>query len=93
MKKFWIDFSGYVCVDAESAEEAENKMWDAIHRTLAFPTDFYDDVWEVEGVKEWKDDQSLLETVYSEREIEIMKFLAAGHVLTADEWEEFWRES
>jgi hypothetical protein len=93
MKKFWIDFSGYVCVEAENAEQAENKMWDAIHRTLAFPTDFCDDVWDIDGVEEWADNQSLLETVYSEKDINIMKVLAAGHVPTAEEWEDFWNNN
>lgn len=52
MKEFWIDFSGYVVVAAESAEEAEKKMWDAIHHTLTFPTAFSDDVWDIDGIKE-----------------------------------------
>lgn len=50
--KFWIDFSGYVCVDAESKEDAEQKMWDAINRTLAFPTCFDDDVWKIDNIEE-----------------------------------------
>ena len=49
--KFWIDFSGYVCVDAESKQDAEQKMWDAINRTLAFPTCFYDDVWDIDSIE------------------------------------------
>ena len=49
---YWVDFSGYVKVDAESKEDAERKMWDAINRTLAFPTCFYDDVWDIDGIEE-----------------------------------------
>ena len=54
MKKFWIDFSGYVCVDAENEQDAEQKMWDAINRTLAFPTCFDDDVWDIDSIEEEK---------------------------------------
>lgn len=50
--KYWVDFSGYVSVEADSKEEAEWKMWDAINRGLAFPAGFEDDVWEIEGVEE-----------------------------------------
>lgn len=57
MKKFWIDFSGYVCVDAESKEDVERKMWDAINRTLAFPTCFYDDVWDIDCIEEAKEEK------------------------------------
>ena len=49
---YWVDFSGYVKVDAESKEDAERKMWDAINRTLAFPTCFHDDVWDIDGIEE-----------------------------------------
>jgi hypothetical protein len=52
---YWVDFSGYVKVDAESKEDAERKMWDAINRTLAFPTCFYDDVWDIDGIEEAKE--------------------------------------
>lgn len=30
MSKFWIDFQGYCCVDANSKEEAEEIFWDNI---------------------------------------------------------------
>lgn len=30
MSKFWIDFSGYCCVEANSKEEAEEIFWDNI---------------------------------------------------------------
>lgn len=30
MSKFWIDFQGYCCVEANSKEEAENIFWDNI---------------------------------------------------------------
>lgn len=62
-KKFWVDFSGYVLVDAENEQDAETKMWDAINRTLAFPTCFSDDVWDIDGIEE-KVDGPLLEPVY-----------------------------
>ena len=92
MKKFWIDFSGYVCVEAENAEQADQKMWDAINQTLAFPTDFSDDVWDIDGIEERIDEGSLLETVYSEKDIDIMKAIANGHIPSEDEWRAFWDE-
>lgn len=52
--KYWIDFSGYVKVEADSKEDAEQKMWDAINRTLAFPTYFDDDVWDIDCIEEVK---------------------------------------
>ena len=55
MKDFWINFSGYVKVTADSKEDAERKMWDAINRTLAFPTCFDEDEWEIEGIEEVKE--------------------------------------
>ena len=50
--KYWIDFSGYVEVEADSEEDAEQKMWDAINRTLTFPTCFDGDVWDIDGIEE-----------------------------------------
>ena len=50
--KYWVDFSGYVRVEADSKEDAERKMWDAINYTLAFPICFDEDVWEIEGIEE-----------------------------------------
>ena len=57
MKDFMIDFSGYVKVTADSEEDAERKMWDAINRTLAFPTCFDDDVWDIDGIEEVKKEE------------------------------------
>ena len=54
MKDFMIDFSGYVKVTADSKEDAERKMWDAINRTLAFPTCFCDDVWDIDNIEKEK---------------------------------------
>lgn len=93
MKKFWIDFSGYVCVEAENAEQAEQKMFDAIDRTLVFPTDFSDDVWEIDCIDESIDEEDCpLGTVYSEKDLDIMKALTTGHIPSEDEWRAFWNE-
>lgn len=48
--KFWIDFSGYVCVEAKSAEEAERLFWERFVKDVAEP--FSDDVWDIDGVEE-----------------------------------------
>ena len=55
MKDFIIGFNGYVKVTADSEEDAEQKMWDAINRTLAFPTCFDDDVWVINCIEEAKE--------------------------------------
>ena len=52
--KYWIDFSGYVKVEANSKEDAKQKMWDAINRTLAFPICFDDDEWNIDSIEEEK---------------------------------------
>ena len=58
MKKFYIDFSGYVVVEAENADEAERKFWNAIHRHCPFDScqDFRDDVWDLDATEEATDD-------------------------------------
>ena len=61
--RYWIDFSGFVSVEAGSKEDAEQKMWDAINRTLAFPTCFEDDEWYIDGIEE-RSHKDLLSTVY-----------------------------
>jgi hypothetical protein len=60
MKEFYIDFSGYVVVEAENADEAERKFWSAIHRHCPFDScqDFRDDVWDVDATEEVTDDIS-----------------------------------
>ena len=30
MKRFWIDFQGYCCVDAETKEQAEEIFWENV---------------------------------------------------------------
>lgn len=55
MSKFWVDFSGYACVEAENTEDAEQKMWSAIHN--AFDSkEIFDDVWDIDGIEERPDD-------------------------------------
>ncbi len=54
MKKFWIDFSGYVTVEAENADEAERKFWHAINTQCGFcgRNEFSDDVWDIDATTE-----------------------------------------
>lgn len=48
-KVFYIDFSGYCKIEAESIEEAEELFW----KKLQPPSeDAYDDVYNVDGVEE-----------------------------------------
>lgn len=48
MKTFWVDFTGYCEIEAETAEEAENKFWSYIEDDIPLPQNIYD----VEGVEE-----------------------------------------
>ena len=54
MKKFWIDFSGYVTVEAENADEAERKFWHAINTQCGFcgRSEFSDEVWDIDATTE-----------------------------------------
>lgn len=47
-KTFWVDFSGYCEIEAETAEEAEKKFWDFINEDKPLPQNIYD----VDGVEE-----------------------------------------
>lgn len=50
-KQYWVDFSGYACVEAENADEADAIMWAAIHQAFDGKTVF-DDVWDIDGIEE-----------------------------------------
>ena len=52
MKEFWIDFSGYCEVKAQTATEAEAIFWKAISEVDTFQHNPYNDVWEIEGIEE-----------------------------------------
>lgn len=55
MKEFWVDFSGYLRVKAENADDAERKMWKLINEKFNLTGDFSDDVWDVENVEEYEE--------------------------------------
>lgn len=48
--KYWIDFSGYVKVEANSQEDAEQKFWHEFVRDCREP--FSNDVWDIEFIEE-----------------------------------------
>lgn len=48
--KYWIDFSGYVKVEADSREDAERKFWAQFVNNCYEP--FSDDVWDIENIEE-----------------------------------------
>ena len=53
MKEFWIDFSGYMKIKADSKEEAARKFWNFIANDINPSTgDLSDDVWEIECIEE-----------------------------------------
>lgn len=46
--KWYVDFSGYCMIEANSAEEAEAKFW----RGLRPPCkDAFNDVWDIENIE------------------------------------------
>ena len=51
--KYWIDFSGYVCVEAENEGESERKYWNDFRGSVSISEPFSDDVWEIEGSPRW----------------------------------------
>lgn len=54
MKEFYVDFSGYLTVQAESADEAEQKTWDWINAGK-LPEGFFNDVWDIDCIEEIKE--------------------------------------
>ncbi len=58
MKEYWIDFSGYLKVEAENADEAERKFWNAVNTKCPFlgRDGFSDDVWDLDATEEVTDD-------------------------------------
>ena len=54
MKEFWIDFSGYLKVEAENADEAERKFWHAINTQCGFcgRNEFSEIVWDLDATQE-----------------------------------------
>ena len=49
MAKFFIDFSGYCCIDAKDKDEAEKKFWEGLQKPS---TEAYDDVYDIDSVEE-----------------------------------------
>lgn len=53
MKEFWVDFSGYIKVKADSDKEAREKFWHFVQEGI----DLHDsglsgEMWNIEGVEE-----------------------------------------
>lgn len=48
--KFWINFSGYVCVEAKTEEEAEKLFWKEFIPNNVSP--FSDDEWDINCIEE-----------------------------------------
>ena len=51
-KNFYVDFSGYVMVSAETKEEAEKLFWEKFVYQVVSNSDCYDDVWDIESIEE-----------------------------------------
>lgn len=48
--KYYVDFSGYLTIEADSSDDAERKMWALIH-SLNMTGDYSDDVWDIENIE------------------------------------------
>ena len=48
MSKYWVDFSGYCEIEAESPEEVEEKFWDTIQKPC---TACENDVYDITGIE------------------------------------------
>ena len=54
MKEFWVDFSGYLKIKADSPAEAERKFWRFIDEGIDLSSgDLSDDVWDLETIEEY----------------------------------------
>ena len=51
MKEYWVDFSGYLIVKADSVGEVETKVWRFINN-INLPDGMNDDVWDIDGIEE-----------------------------------------
>lgn len=51
MATYYVDFSGYCAVNADSADEAETKFWEYIYNNAPLPHSLYT----LEGVEETSD--------------------------------------
>ena len=47
MNNYYIDFEGYCVIEAENAEEAQQKFWQMIQRDEPLPCNVY----EIQGVE------------------------------------------
>ncbi len=55
MRKFYIDFSGYLKVEANTPREAEEKFWRLVNSQFNLTGDYSDDVWDIDGIEEISD--------------------------------------
>lgn len=49
MANFYIDFSGFCVIDAETKEEAEEKFWKGLQTPS---TEAYGEFYEIDGIEE-----------------------------------------
>lgn len=52
MKEFWVDFSGYLKIEADTPEEAERKFWKFVNNGISLTGELSDDVWDIEAIEE-----------------------------------------
>jgi len=79
VKKYWVDFSGYLCVEAENEEEVERLFWEKFVKDVKEP--FSDDVWDIDGIEERPEGDPLV-PVYGD----------TFKTPTAQEIEDFWHD-
>ena len=60
--KYYVDFSGYVTIEADSAYDAELKMW-ALIDSLDITEDYSVDAWDIENIEPiFSNTQEILES-------------------------------
>lgn len=48
--EFWVDFNGYLKIEAEDKNDAESKFWDWVN-SISASGDFSDDVWDIDVIE------------------------------------------
>ncbi len=55
MKTFYIDFSGYLKIEAKDEQDAESKFWSWVD-TVPEDGEFWDDVWDIDNIEPVEDE-------------------------------------
>lgn len=51
MPKYYVDFSGYLTIEADTPASAEEKFWDLINTRMDLSVDYSDYTWDINGIE------------------------------------------